>query len=103
MGSLEDFEKMWEDADASSHEKEMSRRRAVARLVVRSVGHRDEIDDVVAWLHDETLEIDRETLDEITIRANLNQRSPMENANPSKTEINEHLRQICNLAKRNRK
>jgi len=103
MANVEDFDKLWSDADATEHEKNMARRRMVARLVGQSVGHRHEIDDVVDWLLDETREIDRETLDEMTWRAHLNARDPMDNANPSKTDIKNHIAKICDLAKRNGK
>ena len=103
MGTIEDFENLWTNADVEDFETQMARRRMVARLVAQTVGHRDEIDSIVDWLLDETHEIDRATLDEMTWRAHLNKRHPMENANPSKTEINRHIRQICNLAKRHEK
>jgi hypothetical protein len=103
MSTRDDFDAMWNDADSSDHETRMARRRMVARLVGQTVGHRHEIDDVVGWLLDETVEIDRSVLDEITIRANMNQRHPMENANPSKTEIKNHIAEISDIAKRQRK
>ena len=99
MATSEDFENLWTEADKESHEAHMARRRLVARLVGQSVGHRHEIDDVVDVLLDPTCEIDDAALDEMEKLARLNQRGPMENANPSKTEIRKHIATICDLAK----
>ena len=99
MTTSEDFENLWLEADKEIHETHMARRRLVARLVGQSIGHRHEIDDVVDCLLDPTCEIDDETLDKMETLARLNQRGPMENANPSKTEIGKHIATICNLAK----
>lgn len=99
MATSEDFENLWTEADKESDETHMARRRLVARLVGQSVGHRHEIDDVVGFLLDPTCEIEDEALDKMETLARLNQRGPMENANPSKTEIAKHIATICNLAK----
>ena len=99
MATSEEFQALWSEADKESHETHMARRRLVARLVRQSIGHRHEIDDVVDVLLDPTCEIDGSTLDKMEKLARMNQRGPMENANPSKTEIAKHIATICDLAK----
>lgn len=100
---VEDFEKLWNEADETDHAKVMARRRMVANLVRQTVVHSLEVDEVVDWLLDESVDIDRSTLDEMTVRANLNRRHPMESRNPSKTEIKKHIAEICDLANRHDK
>lgn len=99
MSTVEDFDKLWAAADSSDHEKNMARRRMVAGLVLQSVGDVAEIDLVVEYLHDATVEIDDSELEEIATRARLNRRHPMEDRNPSKTAIKNHIAYLCNLTK----
>jgi len=99
MSTVEDFDELWAAADASGHEKNMARRRMVAGLVLQSVGDPVEIDLVVEYLHDATVEIENSELDEIATRARLNRRHPMEDRNPSKTAIKNHIAYLCNLTK----
>ena len=99
MATHEDWNELWAEADETEFEAHMARRRVVAKLVQQTVGLRDEIDLVVDCLLDETIHIDDLELDEIAKRARLNARHPMENRNPSKTEIKRHIAYLCNLAK----
>lgn len=99
MATHDDWNELWSEADQSEIQARMARRRMVAKLVEQSVGFRDEIDLVVDALLDETIDFDDSELDDIAKRARLNARHPMENRNPSKTEIKRHIAYLCNLAK----
>jgi hypothetical protein len=99
MATVEDFHAAWMASDSSDHEKNMARRRMVAGLVLQSVGDVGEIDLVVEYLHDETVDIDDSELDQIATRARLNKRHPMEDRNPSKTAVKNHIAYLCNLTK----
>ena len=99
MSKHDEWNEVWSDADQSDFEARMARRRVVARLVEKSVGFRDDIDLVVEYLLDETIDIEDSEVNDIGQRARLNERHPMENRNPSKTEIKKHIAYLCNLAK----
>ena len=95
----EDWQDAWREAEQKEVETQMARRRRVARLVAQTVGHAHEIDLAVGWLLDESCDIDDSTLDRVETLARLNRRHPMEDRNPSKTAIKNHIAYLCDLAK----
>lgn len=88
----------WDDVfDGIPIQDQIRRRKRIAFHVGESTLSRDDREDLIADLLDESIEFTIDDLDAMEVAARMNRRRPVDNYAPTQKEISAWIRSFCDL------